>query len=96
MKKRWAVCLGIMVCGGTCWALGAGALPPDTIRAYERIRLGMTPSEVEAVIGLSPGYHDGGIPMPPFMSPCGKCVRETGLPSTALPHAAGMVRLRAS
>jgi len=53
---------------------------PTGIVIYGRIKLGMTASEVEAVIGEAPGFHDSGGPMPTSMSPTGSCVRESGIP----------------
>src|SRR5215831_4764371 len=31
---------------------------PTGVAEYDRLRLGMTPAEVEAAIGLPPGYYD--------------------------------------
>src|SRR5262249_42093750 len=60
------------------------------IAEYDRLRLGMTPAEVEAAIGLPPGYYDTTRPpMPMSMSPLGELVRSTGLPKESLPDAAG-------
>jgi hypothetical protein len=63
---------------------------PTGIVEYERLRLGMTPAEVEAAVGMPPGYYDTTRPpMPMSMSPIGKVVRYTGLPENNLPDAAG-------
>jgi len=65
-------------------------MTPTGVTEYDRLRLGMTPAEVEAAIGLPPGYHDTTRPqMPPSMSPIGDYVRSTGLPTKSLPDAAG-------
>jgi hypothetical protein len=62
---------------------------PTGVAEYDRLRLGMTPAEVEAAIGLPPGYYDTTGPLPPSMSPIGDYVRSTGLPTKNLPDAEG-------
>jgi hypothetical protein len=57
---------------------------PGHVRAYERVRLGMTLAEVEAAIGAPPGWYAepklGGITSGPF----GEYIRESGVPSKSL------------
>ncbi len=84
-RRRW-VFLGLasmLALGLAAWFLW----PSPAVRAYNRIRLGMTPEEVETAIGVPPGYQDGIIPVPPSMSPSGTFIRETGLPHYSLPDA---------
>jgi hypothetical protein len=78
----------------TRWCRPTGSTPIDSvptgIAEYERLRLGMTPAEVVAAIGMPPGYYDTTRPqLPPSMSPLGDFVRSTGLPTESLPDAAG-------
>ena len=54
---------------------------------YERIRLGMSSSEVEAVIGVPPGDYDTKhAELAPSMCPHGIYVRKHGLASECLPE----------
>jgi hypothetical protein len=55
---------------------------PVPLRAYERIRLGMTREEVETAIGREP--YRGVILSPGFLH----YVRETGLPAASIRHPA--------
>src|SRR5262245_19328208 len=40
------------------WAVWQEIMKPEPVRAYDRLRLGMTLSEVEQVIGAPPGEYD--------------------------------------
>jgi hypothetical protein len=63
MRRRWKVALllaaGCALLGVAGWALLRPPAPSARINeaAYERIEDGMTPAEVEAVIGLPPGDY---------------------------------------
>lgn len=91
MRRRpgWMLIALLLVFVGACRALWAWLTTPIAVRAYEQIRLGMTPSEVATAIGLPPDHYDSIGPMPLSMSPSGKTIRETGLPRNYLPDAAG-------
>ena len=70
------------------WFVWWSVFSPFPVRAYERLRLGMTPMEVEKAIGVPPGRYDewepprGGITSGQF----GIDLRESGLPRASLPH----------
>jgi hypothetical protein len=62
-----------------CWTVWRAISLPRPIRAYERIRLGMTPAEVERAIGMPPGEF---APLTASMSRgYPQYIRESGLPS---------------
>jgi hypothetical protein len=62
-----------------CWSVWRAISLPRPIRAYERIRLGMTPDEVERAIGMPPGEF---APLTAYMSRgYPQYIRESGLPS---------------
>src|SRR5262249_22286451 len=87
MRRRifWSA-TGLLVLAAS-WLLWNWLIPPFPIRAYERLRLGMTQEEVETAIGLPPGYYDGVGPMPVSMSGIVSIFREAGLPSNKLSDA---------
>jgi hypothetical protein len=74
-----AVSLALVAVGGML------LLPPPTpVRAYDRIKDGMTLPEVIAIIGMPPGdYDDSGHPRHK------RLVRETGISAGCLPDASG-------
>lgn len=96
MRHRivWKQTALLMVLVGATWALRASLTTPSAVKAYGQIRLGMSPGEVRSVISLPPGYYDGNGPMPLSISSLVKVVRETGLPMTCLPDAAGRLAAR--
>jgi hypothetical protein len=68
---------------GVAW-LWAWQFQPSPFPPYDRLRLGMTPAEVEAAIGMLSGYYNGLGPRPPSMGPFAETVRESGVPSEQL------------
>ena len=54
------------------------------VGTYGRIKVGMTLSEVEHVIGAPPGWYAKNPPMPPSMSPEVRNRKEIGLPRSSL------------
>jgi hypothetical protein len=81
MKRRllWTTSALLVLLVAT-WLLTQWVAKPFPVRAYERLRLGMTETEVNATIGMPPGYYDGIGPMPLSMSSIGEISQETGLP----------------
>jgi hypothetical protein len=71
----------LLVCIGTALAIRVTMPTPTGYQAYGRIRLGMTRAEVEAVIGMPPGWYDSKHRegLPPSMEPFGHTVKESGL-----------------
>src|SRR5262245_36009970 len=68
----------IVPAGG--WAVWRAIAKPAPLRAYERLRLGMTLTEVEEAIGAPPGIHTD--ISPAFLARrFPQHVRESGLPS---------------
>lgn len=61
MQKRRLLFLDLavlaLVGGWGVWFFTVAVIEPIQPAAYERIRLGMTQPEVEAIIGLPPGYY---------------------------------------
>jgi hypothetical protein len=79
-KRRWKVLLvvtgaGVLVLLPGVWYARNAPFPSNKINpaAYERIKGGMGREEVEAVIGLPPGYYRGRLSRPyPRAPPAGK------------------------
>jgi hypothetical protein len=65
-----ATLLLVSVIGWAVWR----QMVPQAVSAYERIRLGMTLTEVEQAIGKPPEYRDS------FFGFEGELVRQTGVP----------------
>jgi hypothetical protein len=86
-KKSWLVYMGIALGLGLLGWYALWSVTPYPVSVYERIRLGMTESEVETIIGVPPGHHtvrrqlrEGGSLSGPF----GHFVQERGVPSNCL------------
>jgi hypothetical protein len=84
--KLWAALMVLSVSLGSYGVLSKTSQPWQ-VRAYSRITLGMTLSEVEDVIGMPAGSY-GTICDIPSMTPL-RQIRKTGLPIESLPDAAG-------
>jgi hypothetical protein len=73
----------IVSAGG--WLGWRAIAKPQPVRAYERLRLGMTKNQVDAAIGMPPGWYTepklGGIMSGPHVH----YVRASGIPSVSLP-----------
>jgi hypothetical protein len=74
---------------GGWWLLQTWQGIPIPATAYGRLRLGMTPSLAEAAVGVPSGDYATQPRIGGILSEFGHVIRETGLPSTALPDAAG-------
>src|SRR5271163_2020789 len=82
MKRHWNFLLGLALLVASC-GICLVIIEPfhESVRAYGRIRLGMTPLEVEGAIGLPPGDYAGFGPQPLSMSGHVLAVsQETGIP----------------
>jgi hypothetical protein len=83
MKNRmlWGLAAALALSLGA-WLLWPSSLP-FAVRAYHRIRLGMTPAEVETAVGVPSGIYYA--PFNCSSGPLGKCIQEAGVPfKTAL------------
>jgi hypothetical protein len=93
-KRRLFVVLGIgllVTCFGVALAIKLSKLSANghpILRAFGRIRLGMTQSEVETAIGMPPGDYDTKNFFKSLTSgPFGEYVSQSGLPDSSLPDA---------
>lgn len=91
MIQTWLL-LPLMIAVGWTPVPPANVVPAP-LRAYDRIRLGMTLPQVTAAIGVPPGQYDG--QQPPtgpqltLSGPFAVYERETGLPVKCFPDAGG-------
>jgi hypothetical protein len=77
------------------WVVWRAATKPEAVKAYERLRLGMTKGEVEKAIGMPPGYYRSyprvGIQDGNYVRQIGPMPDAAGRPISSLPYYEGTV-----